>query len=517
MTDAAVAAYEAVLRQDRQSLIEDDVRRFACDRCRGQKLRCERLRASLEEPLRSAPCRRCLKARAECTTSTQPPRIDRSQHRTRRGRPARARVGSRADTDDGSHDGDESDDDAENEVEMRDYEEPRLLTPARSSNGSAPHKPSTVSSGNPDTTVVSRTFVQMPMALGPPSKIGSPDDTTMDTSQPPGLAGVDAGYFDPVHLLFDQNYMDSDWADILAPNNSGFNFDIQRSSDHGSSLAGRPGQHGQAHSHGNSAAQDVSHDETSVTFPEEPTSPRSAPAVQRPGIDLSTRLTELISSIFNDILSEPVERQGTARNSRDSCQISRLIGKLEQYTTLLSEVSSSARPRQITNATSQTGPSSSRRQPCEFAQSSLGSTSTGCPGLPALMTMVAAYSTILQAYERVFDGIKEVLVQKSQTKSSLTALLPLFQLDNLKCSGHFDLRVHISMEVLLHMLNQIEAQLHLIITTLETFPEATRSSLANLVRSMAYNEGEQTVSVSASVREKMNHVRKLFVAKNGTF
>jgi len=531
MTDAAVSAYEAVLRQDRHSLIEDDVRRFACDRCRGQKLRCERLRASLEEPLRSAPCRRCLKAGAECTTSTQPPRIDRSQHRTRRGRPARARVGSRANTDDGSHDGDESDDDAEKVVEMQDYEEPRLLTPARSSSGSAPDMSSTNPLGRSNNTLVSGTSMQMPMVLEPPSKVTlGPLDVTneqtsygpMDTSQSAEPTGVDAAYFDPMDLLFDRNYMDSDWTDMLVPNNPSFNLDAntstQESADHMSRLGvpDRLDQHGQTQSLDHAATQSTSQDMHSMTFLENPTSPRSAPAVQRPGVDLSTKLTEFISSIFNDILLESFSTQRQAQASRNSCQIGGLIDKVEQYTSLLSEVSSWACLQPVSNVSSRTAPSALRHQSSEYVQSSSGSTSAGFPGLPTLMSMVAAYSTLLQAYERVFDSIKEVLIQKSQPKSSLTALLPLFQLDNLKCSGHFDLRVNISIEVLLHMLNQIEAQLHSIITTLETFPEATRSSLANLVRSMSYDEREQTASASASVREKMNHVRKLFVAKDGT-
>jgi hypothetical protein len=41
-------------------------RRYACDRCRGHKLRCNR------DPLASCskPCQRCVKAKAECTISS---------------------------------------------------------------------------------------------------------------------------------------------------------------------------------------------------------------------------------------------------------------------------------------------------------------------------------------------------------------------------------------------------------------------------------------------------------------
>jgi hypothetical protein len=43
--------------------LEDSTRRLACDRCRGQKLRCERITGKT-----TSPCRRCVKARARCTT-----------------------------------------------------------------------------------------------------------------------------------------------------------------------------------------------------------------------------------------------------------------------------------------------------------------------------------------------------------------------------------------------------------------------------------------------------------------
>jgi hypothetical protein len=47
--------------------LEDQSRRFACNRCRGQKLRCERTPTGA--PWNKTPCRRCVKARACCVTS----------------------------------------------------------------------------------------------------------------------------------------------------------------------------------------------------------------------------------------------------------------------------------------------------------------------------------------------------------------------------------------------------------------------------------------------------------------
>ena len=61
--EEAINSYEV----DSHQANEEQSRRFACDRCRGQKLRCER-RCSTE----NRSCKRCLKARVRCVTS--PPR-----------------------------------------------------------------------------------------------------------------------------------------------------------------------------------------------------------------------------------------------------------------------------------------------------------------------------------------------------------------------------------------------------------------------------------------------------------
>ncbi|EPS29062.1 hypothetical protein PDE_04009 [Penicillium oxalicum 114-2] len=51
-------------------VVAEQCRRSACDRCRGQKLRCERPVSNSS----TTPCRRCLKAHVRCVTTAQPHR-----------------------------------------------------------------------------------------------------------------------------------------------------------------------------------------------------------------------------------------------------------------------------------------------------------------------------------------------------------------------------------------------------------------------------------------------------------
>ncbi|KAH6683998.1 hypothetical protein B0J14DRAFT_555004 [Halenospora varia] len=63
--------------------MEEQSRRFACDRCRGQKLRCERTQAD------TGTCKRCMRARVECVaspSSVRPPNDKRVPEKRRRSR-----------------------------------------------------------------------------------------------------------------------------------------------------------------------------------------------------------------------------------------------------------------------------------------------------------------------------------------------------------------------------------------------------------------------------------------------
>ncbi|KFX98754.1 hypothetical protein V495_06910 [Pseudogymnoascus sp. VKM F-4514 (FW-929)] len=62
--------------------MEDQSRRFACDRCRGQKLRCERTQRHADDMV---ACKRCVRARAECNTSMSV-RMGRPSHSEKKGR-----------------------------------------------------------------------------------------------------------------------------------------------------------------------------------------------------------------------------------------------------------------------------------------------------------------------------------------------------------------------------------------------------------------------------------------------
>ena len=57
--------------KDQDPASEEQSRRFACDRCRGQKLRCERRASSPDSSGSNVPCKRCARAGARCVTSPQ--------------------------------------------------------------------------------------------------------------------------------------------------------------------------------------------------------------------------------------------------------------------------------------------------------------------------------------------------------------------------------------------------------------------------------------------------------------
>lgn len=60
--------------EKQEIVIEEHSRRLACDRCRGQKLRCERGPASTSISINAGSCKRCLKAGAHCINSPQQPK-----------------------------------------------------------------------------------------------------------------------------------------------------------------------------------------------------------------------------------------------------------------------------------------------------------------------------------------------------------------------------------------------------------------------------------------------------------
>jgi len=64
--DAGFSSLAAQAQQQSTPLAFNFSRRYACDRCRGQKLRCNRDLMALA----SSPCLRCRKAKAECTIAS---------------------------------------------------------------------------------------------------------------------------------------------------------------------------------------------------------------------------------------------------------------------------------------------------------------------------------------------------------------------------------------------------------------------------------------------------------------
>jgi hypothetical protein len=138
----------------------------------------------------------------------------------------------------------------------------------------------------------------------------------------------------------------------------------------------------------------------------------------------------------------------------------------------------------------------------------------GLPGLTTLMAIFAAYSGILQAYERLYERIRRVVLNKGRSGNMLATLLPLTQLDGVKVGAqNTSLHVHVGMEVSVQMLNQIENKLALIVTAYASSCEDTKASLLALLQSLTHNQGDIDVATpSAMIRETINEVKMAFAA-----
>lgn len=183
-------------RQVPANWVDEDVRRFAYDRCRGQKLRCERNRISLNTPLKSTPCRRCIKARVRCTTSVQPRpgrNSDEINPRTQRRQPAKQSRGPAFDVhlDHRTANDDEDDDEADREYDMEDcpdHQPPLQDTTMTRTNKTMPNPanlnsvsgnksggPGTQELQNKSTTGLYSNLPQQPQRLPPCSQSTRPD------------------------------------------------------------------------------------------------------------------------------------------------------------------------------------------------------------------------------------------------------------------------------------------------------------------------------------------------------
>ncbi|KAI9776758.1 MAG: hypothetical protein M1839_009402 [Geoglossum umbratile] len=560
------AAYEAALGQDQHRVetarrpsgnrVDEEVRRFACDRCRTQKLRCERNRLSLHTPLKSTPCRRCIKARVGCTTRPQT-RIGRNLDESS-ARPHRRQASNqdRAPTFDvrpgefaaGGED-EEEEEEADREAEMEDPhdQQPRteniMINPInrviQSPTGlAAKFGPPRAQELDSDSRLVidpSLLHEAQPMPLYPkstrPNK-GKPvaaknrihpntqqlQHSYINVSNHITSPTGDDHFFEDLDSIIEHNF----------DNTEGVNWSATSLMDRTNSdsldqenefVAGNLESHQGVSQYGNSGGGpaplinngQMAAPNGSFRPPGETTfaDPYSRFQGEDYHVELTCRMTQLTGTLLKDLdldqdNSAPTAQQTDKPGNRDS-PMSKLLWNVERFLGILGEVSVGShdfeRRRQSLESKNSPSPNAARLHSC------------GLPGLTTMMAIFAAYSCVLQAYERVFDRMHQTLTRTGRSGSVSLALLPLFQLDSVKFATQNSLQVHVAMEVSLQMLNQIENRLAFIVEAHGSCCEETKACLLALLQSLTYNEEGDSMNASAMIRDTINGVRKLFISE----
>lgn len=194
-------------------------------------------------------------------------------------------------------------------------------------------------------------------------------------------------------------------------------------------------------------------------------------------VQLTSQLTQLTSALFKDLamgedIDVTMEQQANDSGNRDS-PMSKLLWNLERFLCILGEVPAGQRAScQSTNDNVDPGLATRGRERHGFERRAPTGGNKKCPVatnttqllecalaslttmIESMMAMMAAYTSVLQSYERVFGGLHQSLMQAGRCDSaSLSPLLPLFQLDSVKFATQNSLQVHIALEVSLQMLN----------------------------------------------------------------
>lgn len=583
--------YEAALGQDQYSVetetrpsgkrLDEDIRRSACDRCRSQKLRCERNRLSLHTPLKSTPCRRCIKSRVRCITSTQA-RIGRSPDetaaRSQRRQNAKQNRGPAFDIQLGGYVAGSDDDGAEggadreaklpNSLDQQPCADSAIIDPM---DGVVKPPAETVGTGmtlfgppeTQDFDCSARSFVD-PCLLHKPQPVPLYPQSTSPNEGEPRVAqenvqvspqqlqysfddfsshlaslGGNARFFEDTNSIIEHNFDGTggfNWSDasLMGTTNTS-------SLDQENRIAsGYLESHHDASQYGCSRGGSASFD--SHGRPGAPVnalrSTGGIDCISQPSrfqnehchVGLTGKLTQLTNTLLSELDLDqdgglPAAQQADKTENNNS-PMSKLLWNVERFLGILSEISIEGDARcpsvkdpfdsVLTSLGMDDCDFERHRQPAEKRSRSVSNAvqlpSCGLPGLTTMMTIFAAYSCVLQAYERVFDKIHQSLIRTGRSDRLSLSLLPLVQLDSVKFATQNSLQVHIAMEVSLQMLNQIEERLACIVSAYGSNCEETKSCFLALLQSLTYNKGGDSLSASAMIRDTINGVRKLFIA-----
>ena len=559
---------------------DEDVRRFACDRCRSQKLRCERNRLSLHTPLKSTPCRRCIKTRVRCITSTQA-RIGRSlddtSARSQRRQTAKQNRAPTFDVQLGEYAGGSDDDGAEEgadrEAGMHDPLDQQACADSTTMNsidgviqspakiaGAGVAKFGPPRAQNLDVnarSVIDLGILHEPQPGPPFPKSMSPNKgkpmvaqnrvqvspqqmqyTFDEFNSHLASPGGNGPFFEDTNSIIEHNFDGTEgmnWSDASLMGTTNVSLDQENEFASGnleprqdvSQFDYSGGGSAPFNNNGRPAASVNTFGTTGGTnfINQSSTSQR-----EHVHVELTGKLTQLTSSLLNELdLDQDDGFSSIPRADKPENQnspMSKLLWNVERFLGILSDISIEKNMRcpsikdPLDSVLKSLGVDDHdferRTQPAEKKnRSASGATqlpSCGLPGLTTMMAIFATYSCVLQAYERVFDKIHRSLIRTGRSDRSSLSLLPLFQLDSVKFATQNSLQVHIAMEVSLQMLNQIENRLACIVSAYGSNREETKACLLALLQSLTYNEGGDSLSASAMIRDTINGVRKLFIA-----
>lgn len=560
--------------------LDEDVRRFACDRCRGQKLRCERNRLSLHTPLKSTPCRRCIKTRVRCITSSQARigrNLDEPGTRTQRRQTTKQNRGPTYDVQLGEYAGGSDDDGAEEgpdrEAEMQDSldRQPRASNNIVNPIDGTIQSPSKIAGtgttkfGPPrvqDLDGNARSVVDLSILHDAQSVPLYPKPMTPNKAKPMvaqnrvqispqpiqytfddfpshlGSPGGNAPFFEDTNSIMEHNFDSTEgvnWSDTSLMGTTNVSLDQENEL-----AAGNLDSHQDISQYGSSGGGSAAFNNNGrlaasvnafgTTGGTDFLTQSSTLQREHIHVELTGKLTQLTTALLNELDSDQADSLLTTQRAdnpeNQNSPMSKLLWNVERFLGILGDISIEKNMRcpsikdPFDSVLNSLGVDDhdfeGRAQPAKKKNRSASSAtqlpSCGLPGLTTMMAIFATYSCVLQAYERVFDKIHRSLLHAGRSDRLSLSLLPLFQLDSVKFATQNSLQVHIAMEVSLQMLNQIENRLACIISAYGSNREETKACLLALLQSLTYNEGGDSLSASAMIRDTINGVRKLFIS-----
>lgn len=497
--------------------VEDDVRRFACDRCRSHKLRCER-QLLPGVPRKTIPCSRCIKQGHHCATTPQY-RNGRERHGSQ-GK-IRRQLGQQSTTpfEPGFEDSAESDEhDADSnmaqEVDMDDYSsaDDNIMKSTVAHNGNG----STVLGG----IVRENTARSTPQEFSAGSRKSVSHQAQTDNFPP-----IDPQLYSP--YSFSMHGQESDMDRMLQDcSTSGDQTNPRRDdTSYFADIDFGLGDAGQA-DHLQTDADNIWYSgqqpaetacmQTPAASVKSSSASKSAANGIVSGRSLSRRLTDMTASLYKTLV-QGYDPQDGQRNNTYNSSICGLQDKVEDYILLLEAIASNRQsevarledvtPRPGDKYRSDHRDSSTERPDAEASpQHGSGDIDSRLDRLSLFTAIAASYQNLLQAYHQIFSKISNSLASGGQSGQTELAMLPRFQMVGTKSVMTSSLQAHMTIEMANHTLNRIECELRLIITAYQTETDEMQMIALALLSALIYTEGDPPANPSAAVRDTIRGI-----------